>query len=41
MKFESRRGQNEKKNVLHFEKIHIFYYFLFTGPLALHLKNNL
>jgi hypothetical protein len=41
MRFESRRGQNEKKRVLQFEKTYFLYSSFLAGPLALHFKDDL
>jgi hypothetical protein len=38
---ESKRGQNENKHILQFQKMFFFYYSFFTGPLTLHLKDDL
>jgi len=40
MRFESRRGQNEKKRSLQFEKTYFLYYSFLAGPLALHFKDD-
>jgi hypothetical protein len=40
MRFESRRGQNEKNTFFTIRK-NVFFTFFFTGPLALHLKDDL
>jgi hypothetical protein len=41
MRFEKKRGQNEKKT--HFEslKTHFLYSFFLAGPLALHFQDDL
>jgi hypothetical protein len=41
MRFESRKGQNEKKRILQFEKMYFLYYFFWAGLLALHFKDDL
>jgi hypothetical protein len=41
MRFKSKRGQNEKKRVLQFEKMYFLYCSFLTSPLALHLKDDL
>jgi hypothetical protein len=45
MRFESKKGQNEKdeeKHVLQFEKTYFLYYFFFCRtPLALHFQGDL
>ncbi len=45
MKFESRKGQNEKKKKkklnLQFVKTFFFYNFFWVNPLALHFKDYL
>ncbi len=41
MRFESRRGQNEKNCVLQFEKMYFLYCYLLAGLLVLHCKDDL
>jgi len=41
MRFESRRGQNEKDLILQFEKMYFFYCSILAGFLALHSKDDL
>ncbi len=41
MGFESKRGQNEKKHILQFEKTYLLYYFFFASPLALRFQGDL
>jgi hypothetical protein len=41
MRFESRRGQNEKKHILQFEKTYSLYNYFLAGPLTLHFKDHL
>jgi hypothetical protein len=41
MRFESRRGQNEKKHILQFEKMYYLYSSFLAGPLILHFKDDL
>jgi hypothetical protein len=43
MRFECRRGQNEKKwkkNILQFVKAYFLYKVYLAGPFALHFKDN-
>jgi len=41
MRFESRRGQNEKKHILQFEKMYYLCSFFLAGPMTLRLKDDL
>jgi hypothetical protein len=41
MKFERRRGQNEKKPHFAIQKMYFCYSFFWVGPLALHFKDDL
>jgi len=41
MRFESKRGQNEKKHSLQFEKMFFFYCYFLAGPLTLHFQDDL
>jgi hypothetical protein len=41
MRFESKRGQNEKKIILQFEKKNFFHGSFLAGFLALHCKDDL
>jgi hypothetical protein len=41
MRFESRRGQNEKKAHFAIQKTYFLYSSILAGPLALHFKDDL
>jgi hypothetical protein len=41
MRFERKRGQNEKKHILDLKKQLFFTGFFLAGPLALHFQDDL
>jgi hypothetical protein len=41
MRFENKRGQNEKKTGFAIQKMYFLYNFFLAGPLALHFQDEL